>query len=108
MHLDEFGIDAIGIFMNEEAWLNLRFRNDRFYSTSIRFVNKSNLFEMYNKITDLLEEKYGKPSFTSRDRSFWLKKTWEFNNNCNIITYFIPEINSLTFRYENNTIFKEK
>jgi len=110
MHIDEYGIYADGIFMNEEVWLHLLFYNDRFYIASISFKNKSNLFEMYNKINDLLAEKYGKPSYLSKDRPgiSTVSASWHFNNNCTIRTSFFPELNSMDFTYKNNTIFNEK
>jgi len=111
MHIDEYGIYANGIFMNEEVWLNLLFYNDRFYIAHISFENKSNLFEIYNKINDLLIEEYGKPSFISKNHPRIperLLTVWNFYNNCTISISFIPELNSMSFTYVNNTIFNEK
>ncbi|MCL2805264.1 MAG: hypothetical protein FWD26_04935 [Treponema sp.] len=111
MHLTENSITAYGIFMDEEVWLDLLFYNDRFYIVYISFKNKSKLFEKYNKINDLLTEKYGEPSFISKNNPRippLFSTTWEFHNNCTISNYFYPELNSSDITYVNNTIFNEK
>ena len=109
MYSDDESIDAEGKFFDEDVYLLLMFFNDRFYSVDINFRNKSNPFELYNKINDLLTEIYGNPSFISRghSKSIVQMTNWEFRNNSTIKTRFFLELDSISFRYINNKIFNE-
>jgi len=106
------GIFADGTFMNEDVSIFLLFYNDQFHNAHIRFIDKSNLLERYAKTTDLLTEKYGKPSEIFREHPedpMPMRTTiWDFRNNSSITTYCYFDSNSIVLWYVNNTISNEK
>ena len=99
------GIYAEGIFMNEDVYLHLLFYNDKFESTNIRFKKTNNL-ELYNEISNLLTEKYGKPFIESKT-VFIQNARWNFRNSSWISASYNFELNSMGLLCANDTIRRE-
>ena len=51
----------------------------------------------------MFSEKYGKPNFITKGNENDKLATWNFKNNCIIITKFDEELNKINVAYTNET-----